>query len=151
MLDYFGMSWRSAKIKLLSVFVLTFLCLNAEGALCVAYCQGAAKAEVKADHCPLAKFGAHCPKSKNSMPDAAAYVEFSDNSMDCCVLSVSLIAAPIEKRQNIVAVTPPTVIEPIRFYIPVKVPVNERVYLSGYSPPLADRQSTHLKNQVFRI
>ena len=143
------MTWRSAKIKLVSVFVLTFLCLNAEGAVCVAYCRGFTRPEAKADHCPLAKFGAHCPKSKDSKQTGPAYIEF--NSMDCCVLSVSLITAPVEKRQSIVTAGPALVIKPIGFYAPVPVPASERVYFTGYSPPPADRQFTHIKNRVLRI
>lgn len=144
-----GMIWRSAKIKLLSVFVLTFICLNAGGAVCVAYCRGFTRPEGTADHCPLAKFGAHCPNSKDSKHTGPAYIEF--NSMDCCVLSVSLITAPVEKRQSIVSAASALVVHLIRFYAPIRVPASERVYITGYSPPLADRQFTHIKNRVLRI
>jgi hypothetical protein len=146
-----AMTWRSAKIKLLSVFVLTFLCLNAGGALCVAYCQGSTKAEAKADHCPLAKFGAHCPKSKSPIQSGLSYVEFNDNSMDCCVLSVSFIAAPIEKRYTSVAATHAVIANSIPSIFPLRTLINSQPNAVEYSPPLRDRQFTHIRNRVLRI
>lgn len=147
------MTKRSAKIRLLSLFVLTFICFNAGGAVCVAYCQGFTQSAAQKDHCPLAKFGAHCPKQKSSTQNGPAYVEFNDNSMDCCVLSVTMIAAPVEKRQRAADVAPTLVTEnpqlPRRSA--PRITTAEKPFYITYSSPPADKRFTHIKNQVFRI
>jgi hypothetical protein len=148
-----AMKWRSTKIKLLSFFVLTFLCFNAGGAVCVAYCQGFTQSADQKNHCPLAKFGAHCPKSKNPTQNGPAYIEFNDNSMDCCVLSVTMIAAPVEKRQRAANLAPTLVAENPQLpggSVP-RITTAEKPFYITYSSPPADKRFTHIKNQVFRI
>jgi len=143
----------STKFKLLSLFVLTFLCLNAGGAVCVAYCQGFTQSAAQKDHCPLAKLGAHCPKSKESKQRGPAYIEFNDNSMDCCVLPVTMIAAPVEKRQTManIALTLVAEIPQLPWSLTPRITTAERPFYIIYSSPPANKRFTHIKNQVFRI
>lgn len=146
------MTRRSAKIKLLSVFILTFLCLNAGGAVCVAYCQGFTQSVAQKDHCPLAKFGSHCPKSKDSNEDGPAYVEFTDNSMDCCVLSVGLIATPFEKKHRTADIVLIAVVEKPQLPLAlVPQTATEKPFYITYSSAPANKRFTHIKNRVFRI
>lgn len=147
------MTRRSAKIRLLSLFVLTFICLNAGGAVCVAYCQGYTRSDFQKVHCPLAKFGAHCPKSQSSTQNGPVYVEFNDNLMDCCVLPVGMIAAPIEKRQGAANVAPILIVENPQLpgRAAPRITTAEKPFYIAYSSPPADKQFTHIKNRVFRI
>lgn len=146
------MTLRSAKIKLLSLFVLTFLCFNAGGAVCVGYCQGFTRSAAQKDHCPLAKFGAHCPKSESSTHDGQAYIEFNENSIDCCVMSIGLIATPVEKRHRASDVVLIAVVqEPQLTWAFVPRTTAEKPFYITYSSAPANKRFTHIKNRVFRI
>ena len=86
----------SIKTRLASLFVLAFVCLNAGGALCVAYCR-AYDAELEAEHCPLKKLDDHCDKAgEGKTGDSASLV--ASREMDCCPMTVSFFAAPLENR-----------------------------------------------------
>jgi hypothetical protein len=147
------MSPISIKTKLLSIFVLTFLCLNAGGAVCLAYCQGASAHIEKKDDCPLAKKSADCPHaSHGQMPmqsDKAPIAEA--NSVTCCSLAINVLVAPIERRQMSHDVAVAVTAEPVgvvrRFeFAQIRLP--DPVFANT---PVLDRRSDRVKHRVFRI
>jgi hypothetical protein len=135
--------------KFLSLFVVAFLCLNAGGILCLTYCTQAVQA--KADHCPLKKQGApHCPSSEKK----AAPTEnnsFEAVSVKCCLLPVSIFAAPLENTTGIsVDAAVAANIEKIEL-TPVFSVQSRQIPKFYYRPPPNDGQFERVRNQVFRI
>jgi hypothetical protein len=86
------------KIKLLTAFLVAFVCLNAGGSVCAVYCQAFGETGAKAGHCPLKKADGHCgaTEQKRSRSNSAA---LKVGRLDCCPMMVGfLAAAPFEKR-----------------------------------------------------
>src|SRR3954462_11387634 len=105
----------SIKTKLLSLFVLTFLCLNAGGAVCLAYCQGGQSHKIEtAEHCPLPANTAHCPHHADMPAEPTEKTDTaSSNAVQCCTLAINLFAAPLEQKQVKQDATPTIAIEAI--------------------------------------
>lgn len=80
--------------KVLAIFLVAFVCLNAGGAMCLAYCETFEVAE--ADHCPLSKPKIHCDSSIEPPADTD---QIGGNAMDCCQLPIAFFAAPAEKSE----------------------------------------------------
>jgi hypothetical protein len=94
------MAIRPLKIKFLAAFVIAFVCLNAGGAVCVAYCQSYEIAAVESEHCPLKKPASeHCDKSVKESEDHAS-VNIQTGELDCCPMTISFFAAPVEKNSS---------------------------------------------------
>jgi hypothetical protein len=142
---------RNAKIRFLSLFVLAFICLNAGGSVCLAYCRGYAKVEAKADRCPLERAGHHCNKAKNSGPAGPAYIEPDSGSMDCCTLPITFITATLEKRHGVIEPVATASVElpriPATVWRATDVKPGFAIYIS-YFP---DLRSLHIRNRLFRI
>jgi hypothetical protein len=143
-------SMRRSKNKLISLFVLAFLCLNAGGVLCLTYCSQGVKA--RPEHCPLRNARAHCPHSKTPAKTADADQASAIGSVSCCVMPIGMIApAPLEARTRVEV--------PVAAAIVVKTTAVERPVLSQsrqipgyyYRPPPNDRRGDRIRNQVFRI
>ncbi len=92
------MNVRSITTRVLTVFVLAFICLNGFGALCVAYCQTVEASNEKAEHCPGGS-GVLTKANSATVPDTPAVTEIGAND-DCCPLTVAFVAAPIESKQQ---------------------------------------------------
>ena len=91
--------------RLVSLFVMAFLCLNVSGVLCLTYCGQVTVAKTSisddshlSEHCRLAKQKAEKENKGNLSIDA--------NSASCCSLPISMFAAPIEER-NLFSVDAP--------------------------------------------
>ncbi|MEQ1762080.1 MAG: hypothetical protein ABL984_02935 [Pyrinomonadaceae bacterium] len=141
---------RSLKVRFLSLFVTVFICLNGAGAACVAYCQSTMDApEESADHCPLKKLSGHCNKEgENPSPS------FSKNGSDadCCPMTVSFFAGPIEKHSFSVkqpAAAAVIKVEVSRPSFASLVPLRSAVSYRG--PPPIDRRPDRIKHQVLLI
>src|SRR5688500_5530036 len=101
----------SFKNKVIAIFLVAFVCLNAGGAVCVAYCQSAMEAiAASEDHRPQKK-AAHCDPAGGNRQETADAVESS--KPDCCTMTLSFVGAPIEKRtisfetaEQVIAVKP---------------------------------------------
>src|SRR5687767_13736630 len=85
---------HKASVRLTALFVVAFICLNAGGAMCVAYCQSFDVA-AEEEHCPLKKLSEHCDGADDDQKPFAA--SFVSHSADCCPMTVSLFSAPVEK------------------------------------------------------
>ncbi len=137
--------------RILAAFVLAFLCLNVGGALCLTYCsQIAMAAPAISDDSHLSE---HCRKAKREAEEKnkdSSRVDTDEAS--CCMLPVSMLSAPVEKRAEfaveLVAEAPPVV----RFEIsaPVLSAVNSPI-LPVYRPPPLDRRGERILHSVIRI
>lgn len=92
------MNVRLITTRVLTVFVLAFICLNGFGALCVAYCQTVEASYEKAEHCPGGS-GVLTKANSATVPDTPAVTDIGAND-DCCPLTVAFVAAPIESKQQ---------------------------------------------------
>ena len=84
---------HSIKIRFLALFVVAFICLNAGGAMCVAYCRGTEAVEPESDHCPLEKLEEHFDRAGDEKRSAVVRT----SEIDCCPMTVSFFAAPLEQ------------------------------------------------------
>jgi hypothetical protein len=141
---------RHIATRLIALFVTAFICLNAGGAVCVAYCQAFDIAAEQENHTPDGQ-SEHCDKSKveNDGPVLAAA---GDHELDCCPMTVSFFAGPIEKKAFSVDAD-------------ASMPASEAAYLASqpfvavyrispayyYRGPPLDRRVERIKNRVFRI
>lgn len=133
--------------KLTSIFVAAFICLNAGGAMCVAYCQ-AFDTVAESEHCPLKKTSEDCDGQAEQSSDSAAVL---GHELDCCPMTVSFFAGPIEKSSFSfdaaaeIAEVPQTSIA-VRF---AGLTFSDRSY--SYRGPPLDRRTDRLKHCLIRI
>ena len=141
--------------QILATFVLAFLCLNAGGFLCITYCSQTSMASVRpasddshlSEHCRLAKIAA---EEKNQNAE-----KISANVASCCMMPISLFAAPLEKHEraaDLVAAdsVPAVVTEFCRFEFPPVV-LSHISATPVYRPPPLDRRVERILHSVFRI
>ncbi|MFN0277700.1 MAG: hypothetical protein ACKVRN_03760 [Pyrinomonadaceae bacterium] len=143
------MIFNRVRTKFLSLFVVAFLCLNAGGMLCLGYCAMPA-AEVV--YCPLTKQPIdHCKRSGKS-DTTSENLSFKANSVTCCIMPVSIFAAPLEKKSEILSELAPVaeVVDEIVF-TPVALIGSRQVPKFQYRPPPNDLRFERVRNQVFRI
>jgi hypothetical protein len=143
------MATRRYKTKFLAVFLIAFVCLNAGGAVCVAFCRSFETAVVEKDHCPLSKKEDHCKKKPKENQGQA--VSLTENAMDCCPLTVSFFAAPVETRQMNVE-GPAAVPAPERFFgFQSRIIAIDPQTIDSYRGPPKDRRPDRIKNCILRI
>jgi hypothetical protein len=87
---------KSLKIRLIAVFLVAFVCLNASGAACVAYCQTSETAFL--DHPPPKKNSKHC-EPQSDAPESPSVNFSAGESADCCPMTVSFVGAPLEQTK----------------------------------------------------
>lgn len=138
-------SRHSLKIRFLALFVTIFVCLNGAGAACVAYCQTMDAPEETADHCPLKKLSADCDSSR---PSFSAH----GGDFDCCPMTVSFFAAPVEKTSFSVKQAAAAVVikaevyrAEFRSYTPLLSAISYR------GPPPLDRRIDRIKHCLLLI
>lgn len=143
----------SRKIRFLALFVVAFLCLNAAGAVCVAYCRGFAMAGEVADHHPQEKpLSRHCDHSSAKGKSESGRTISVDKKADVCPMTVSFLAASVEKR-SFVFVEP--ILSPVveTFNSPVTISIG-RHYISEFNyrgPPPIDRRTERIKHRLLLI
>ena len=133
--------------KPIAAFLLLFVCMNAGGAVCAAYCRSVLLS-VKADHCPLAKQQRHCDKPAAAETDNTA---LAATRLDCCPMIVSFIPGTLEQKQNfslMEAVTPASNIAATRF---VAVTRYRFQNLPAYRGPPKNETVLHITNRTLRI
>lgn len=135
---------------LLSLFIVAFLCLNAGGVMCLAYC--ATPSKTLAEHCPLKKKASvHCNRANNK-EQVAESVAFKANSVSCCIMPVSIFAAPLEKKAgNFTEAAPAVDIASEAVTAPEVLARSRQIPKFYYRPPPNDRRIERVRNQVFRI
>ena len=139
------------KTKLLAMFVALFVCLNAGGALCVAYCTSFEIASDETEHCPLKKTEEHCNKQVQGEPERTS-LNLATGEVDCCPMAVSFFAAPIEKnslsfaRPALAAASQPRSVQLV-FSADRSIPD-----VADYrGPPPLDRRGLRIRHRIIRI
>ena len=135
--------------KLTSIFVTAFICLNVGGAMCVAYCQSFGAPAESSEHCPLKKVSKHCNGHEGDDPQFPAVGSTVDP--DCCPMTVSFFAGPVEKN----SFSTDAVTEVVETKLPVvslrfkSADVLDRSF--NYRGPPLDRRVDRLKHCIIRI
>lgn len=131
--------------------MLAFVCLNIGGALCLSYCSQLFAAPVaSADDSHLSE---HCRQAKKAAEDRerdSTKIEAGEAS--CCMMPVSMFAAPVEKRTDFQIVVTAAVL-PAEFEQEFTVPALYAVglpFLPVYRPPPLDRRGERILHSVFR-
>lgn len=138
--------------KFLAVFVLAFGCLNAVGALCVAYCSDWANSTAASvtDESHLSE---HCKRIKRDAEErskGSSSIEAAEAA--CCMLPTALFAAPLEDRQSDVKfVAVPVAVAPDVPITSRRAVAKEPADLPVYRPPPIDRRGERLFHGVIRI
>lgn len=133
--------------RVVAIFVLAFICLNAGGALCVAYCQTFDLA-AEPEHCPLKKKTNHCDPSE----DPSNVVDkIGSHEMDCCPMTVSFFAGPVEKPSFSIEPAVFTPVPVVRLSTPRALLKPHDTPFPAYRGPPLDRRVERLKHCIIRI
>ena len=141
---------KSLKTRLVAIFLVAFVCLNAGGTICVAYCQSAMEAIASSeDHCLLKKKADHGDPQPQEKRDSAA--KAAGNTMDWCPMTLSFVGAPLEKR----AFSSGTIVlsDAVKTNIPspAAFPSSDRSSPPTYRGPPLDRRVDRVKHCLIRI
>lgn len=141
---------KPLKTRLIAVFLVAFVCLNAGGTVCVAYCQSAMDAIASSEeHCPLKKKAEHCDPQPPNNKDSAA--KAAGEAIDCCPMTLSFVGAPFEKRvisadtADIPASVKTKFTSPVAFLTPFATSP------PAYRGPPLDRRGDRVKHCLIRI
>ncbi len=141
---------NSKKTRLLALFVVAFVCLNAGGGVCVAYCQ-TMDAVVEGDHCPLKKKSKHCVKGTDG-DDGTQTNVWASYEFDYCPMTVTLLAGPIEK--NSVSLAQDSQLAVAKSEPRISSGSFAAIFTATFNyrgPPLLDRRTERIKHQLLRI
>lgn len=147
----FFMRQKWITTRLVAIFLVAFVCLNAGGALCVAYCQSSFETahEPIDQHTQKLKSG-HCDNSDQS-EDGTAVAGFGSGGMDCCPMTISFVAGPVEKNSFSAGEPAMAVVANVNSFKPAILD-RARIYIpAAYRGPPLDRRISRLKNCVIRI
>ena len=133
--------------KFIAAFLLLFVCMNAGGAVCVAYCRSVISAATEA-HCPLPKKESHCDKSAPTSDGGPA---LAATKFDCCPMIVSFIPGTLETKQNIKVAVAPTPASHITTAYFVTIPRSQFQNIPAYRGPPKDETVLHITNRTLRI
>ncbi|QYO67648.1 hypothetical protein [Leptolyngbya sp. 7M] len=141
---------RTIALKLVSIFLIAFVCLNGIGALCVAYCQAfESEQQATAPHCPRGE--AMEIHREASTEDLSSSFAAHSERLDCCPLTVTFVSAPSVSKFEI---------QPISFVLasapsPTQSPeISRRSLYFGrvlYRGPPLDRRVERIKLRVLLI
>lgn len=147
---FLSMIGRFTGSRGLAAFVLAFLCLNVGGALCLSYCGQLAMAHTAtSDDSHLSE---HCRQAKKAAEEANDSDSFDANAASCCMLPVSLFAAPLEKQTRLAKVVVANTVPVPNFeFSPPVIASDQNVAMPVYRPPPLDRRVERLLNCVIRI
>jgi len=141
------MTPKSFQAKFIAAFLWIFVCMNAGGAVCVAYCRSVVLS-AKGDHCPLAKKGHHCDRSSKADSDEPS---ISAVKFDCCPMIVSFIPGTLEPKQTFdtaTAAVPASNLSASPIFV---VSRNRFQNIPAYRGPPKDERVLHITNRILRI
>lgn len=141
---YFAMALRTNRSSFLAAFLIAFVCLNAAGAACVAYCRALGEPEAVA-----AEKQHHCGMLKIAADDESNSID--ESRFDCCPLAIGFVAGPRELRQSISKPLLTASIEDTRFEVLPIVSSNDRHNAKTYRGPPIDRRADRIKHCILRI
>ncbi|MBA3352797.1 MAG: hypothetical protein H0U23_10295 [Blastocatellia bacterium] len=148
--ESYQMITNSKKTRLLALFVVAFVCLNAGGGVCVAYCQ-TMDAVVETDDCPLKKKSKDCAKGTDG-DDGTQTTVWASYEFDYCPMTVTLLAGPIEK--NSVSLTQDSQAAASKSLLLRPIGNFAAIFTATFNyrgPPLLDRRTERIKHQLLRI
>jgi hypothetical protein len=138
---------KSFQAKFIAAFLLLFVCMNAGGAVCVAYCRSVVLAAAE-EHCPLPKKETHCDKTETLKNDGPA---LAATKFDCCPMLVSIIPGTLETNRdfNIAAATATA----SNILSPAFAGFTRHRFLNipAYRGPPKDERVLHITNRTLRI
>lgn len=142
---------KSLRVKLIGIFLVAFVCLNAGGAVCVAYCRTVVEAvAASSDHCPLKKKASHCDPAKKG-ETASAEDSVGADRIDFCTMTVSFIGAPIEKRTFSLEISAAAVPTWSTADFPISFQAARQNPPPAYRGPPLDRRIERIKHRLIRI
>ena len=133
--------------KFIAVFLLLFVCMNAGGAVCVAYCRSVVLAAAD-DHCPLAKKEQHCDRSS---PEENHETALTAGELDCCPMVVSFIPGTLEPKPTFGTEAASVPASNIETRAAVVVSKYRFAILPAYRGPPKNERLLHITNRVLRI
>lgn len=144
------MGGRSIKIRFMAAFVFAFVCLNANAAVCVAYCQSFESTTSESpEHRPGLK--KHCEKSKKT-PDRGDFISVSAGGSESCPIAVRFFAAPIEKTSTSFARHPVETAPQFRSIVFAANAGRQPVATTNYrGPPLRDLREFRVRYCILRV
>ncbi len=134
----------------MALFVVAFVCLNAGGGACVAYCQTMAAA-AETEYCPLKKKSKHCDKATDVVSESQAS-SLASYEFDYCPMTVSLLAGLIEKNSNSVTDIARAVV--VTSESPRSFASFAAIFTATFDyrgPPLLDRRTERIKHRLLLI
>ncbi len=132
-----------------ALFAVAFICLNASGVACLAYCHTFDIAAEK-EHCPLQKLSEDCNKAKDRDNGSKA-IDTSEGEIDCCPFTVSVVAAPVESSKAFIDTVAAS---PAQDLLSSPGFVASHTYSFAGTPyrgPPLDRRIDRLKHCIIRI
>lgn len=139
---------HSLKIRFLAVFVIAFVCLNAMGAVCVAYCRTSSLSAHETQHELVKKVVHHCDK----MPVDPVERAIGAEQFDCCPMTVGFLGAPIEKSSFQYEPILAAFVSSTSNLPALLTPQSVSGKLTAYAgPPPRDRRPDRLKHRLLRI
>ena len=143
------MSTHSIKTKLLAIFIVAFVCLNAGGGACLVYCR--TTNVVETEHCPLKKTVEHCDKSVSKGPKRAS-ISLGTAAITCGPMTGSFFSGPIEKNASSLA--RPAVAaasQPRSFHLAFSMNRSSPDPVSYRGPPPLDSRVLRIRHCIIRI
>ncbi|MGE3466192.1 MAG: hypothetical protein AB7J13_04605 [Pyrinomonadaceae bacterium] len=145
------MAIRYSGKRTLAALVLAFICLNVGGIFCLSYChQLTMAASVVSDDPHLSE---HCRQMKKAAEERNTGDRIDANEASCCMMPVSLFAAPLEKQTRldriVMADAVPAAVG-FKYPAPALADLDD-VATPVYRPPPLDRRVDRLLNCVIRI
>lgn len=141
------MVMRTRKTRLISLFVLAFVCLNAVGAACVGFCRvtGMPDAATK-------QSSHHCEMALKAEPDESVPSIGKDLAAKPCPMMVSFFGGPVEKHQAPIVKTIAASTRPIDGFQGVLLFTGSLLATFSYrGPPLLDRRAERIKHRLLLI
>lgn len=130
--------------RFIGAFLLVFVCLNATGAACVAYCRSL-------DETPAAATSSdrHCGKTTDHQNGTAFSI--AEKKFDCCPMVAGLVAGPFEPKRTAPAIQFAAINEaqpkwPLPTFERTRFPASE-----DYRGPPEDRSRDRLRYCILRI
>jgi hypothetical protein len=135
---------RHVTTKFISIFLLTFVCLNAGGAMCVTYCLTSERpAQASASH--------HCESAEDESGDGRVSL-LPARDAGPCPMTASLIGGPIERPiVTKLKVLPAAVASPEHFRTHFPRFRNYRAPVAYRGPPLLDHRIERIRHVVLLI
>ena len=141
------MVMRTGKTKLISLFVLAFVCLNAMGAACVGYCRISGMPDDSAQ-----QSSHHCEMALKAEPDESVPSIGKDLASKPCPMTVSFFGGPIEKHQAPTAKAIVTTARAADGFPGVLFASDSLLATFSYrGPPLLDRRVERIKHRLLLI